>query len=252
MSPSIDLLANNGRVGGGEVMMVALGQSARRLGIDVRVVAPEEPVEVLELAGAAGLDVLPIAARDRFGYLKGLATHRDRFTADLWWCNGLVPAIAMTGSRHRRVVHLHQAPSGLQRQAWSLAKHGVERVVVPSESMRAQVPGSTVLANWTQDLALLDPVPGREDRPIRVGFIGRFSPNKGLDVLARAVTRLDSALGRPIRLVVAGDARFVSAADSESVERALARRPRCGTSRVGAPGGFLRFDRRGGRPLRVG
>jgi glycosyltransferase involved in cell wall biosynthesis len=219
---AISLITNNGEVGGGEVMLVALAQAVRNLGLDVQVVVPTEPDASAELARQAGFDVVEIPAGDRRSYLSGLARSRRRLGGDLWWCNGLVPALATAGSRHRRVLHLHQVPHGAHRAAWMVARRGMERTFVPSRSMAAQVPGSTVLTNWTSEITRDVPAPSR-DGVVRVGFIGRFSPIKGLDVLARAVQRLDRHFPDPIRLVLAGDARFVSPTDAALVSDELSR-----------------------------
>ena len=56
---------------------------------------------------------------------------------------------------------------------------------------------------------------------MRIGFIGRISTMKGLDVLADSVALLPSNL--EVRLVVAGDDRFVPAAESAPVRAALER-----------------------------
>ncbi len=223
MTATIDILANNGSVGGGEVMMVAFAQGASAAGIPVRVVAPRAPDGAASLARSRGFDVLEIPATDRRSYLEALARHRRELDADVWWCNGLVPALATVGSNHRRIVQLHQAPTGLQRRVWQLARRSVEAVYVPSLSMQARVPGSAVLLNWTDDPGASPPVDADGFDGLRVGFIGRFSPIKGLHVLARAVQRLDRFSDRPIRLVLAGDGRFVDRFGGGLVETELAR-----------------------------
>lgn len=222
MTRAVTLITNNGEVGGGEVMLVALARAVRNLGLDVQVVVPTEPDAAAELARQEGFDVVEIPAGDRRTYLSGLARSRRRLEGDLWWCNGLVPALATAGSRHRRVLHLHQVPQGLHRAVWVAARRGMERTFVPSRAMAAQVPGSTVLANWTSEITRDVPAPSR-DGAVRVGFIGRFSPIKGLDVLARAVQRLDRLHPDPVRLVLAGDARFVNATDAALVSDELSR-----------------------------
>lgn len=222
MRPSITLITNNGDVGGGEVMLVALARAVRNLGLDVQVVAPAEPAGAGAMARAAGFEVVEIPAGDRRSYLTGLARARGRLGGDLWWCNGLVPALATAESRQRRVLHLHQLPQGVHRAAWIAARRGMERTYVPSQTMAATVPGATVLTNWTSEITRNAPVP-TQDGVIRVGFIGRFSPIKGLDVLARAVQRLDRLHPDPIRLVLAGDARFVSPPDAASIFDELSR-----------------------------
>lgn len=223
MTSTIDMLANNGRVGGGEVMMVAFARAAREAGISVRVVAPRRPEGAAELARAEGFEVFEVPATDRRSYLTQLARHRNRLDGDLWWCNGLVPALATSGSRHRRVVQLHQAPTGIQRRAWQLARRGVEAVYVPSLSMQSQVPDSQVLVNWTAEPSPITRQPDEDCDVLRVGFIGRFSPIKGLDVLARAVQRLDRFSDRRISLVLAGDGRFVDRVGTGVIEAELAR-----------------------------
>ena len=222
MTSSVTLISNNGEVGGGEVMLVALAQAVRDLGLGVRVVVPSEPRAAADLARSAGLDVMEIRAHDRRSYLLGLVEARRRLGGDLWWCNGLVPALAASGSRHRRVLHLHQLPAGVHRAAWIAARRGVERTFVPSHAMAAMVPGSTVLANWTSEITRSAPLPS-PDGVVRVGFIGRFSPIKGLDVLARAMQRLDRMHPEPLRLVLAGDARFVASVDAAKVFDELSR-----------------------------
>lgn len=222
MRARIDLIANNGTVGGGEVMMVALADAARAVGVPTRIVAPRSPAGAADLARARGFDVLEVPARDRRSYLVNLIARRHELDGELWWCNGLVPALAAVGSRHRRVVQLHQAPVGSQRPIWEVARRGVEAVFVPSRSMCAQVHGAHALLNWTDDLAPMPIVRPPGCDVVRVGFIGRFSPIKGLDVLAAAIRRIQRVGRTPVQLVLAGDDRFVPAPDVARVESALA------------------------------
>lgn len=204
-------------------MMAALAEATRAAGVEVRIVTPRHPREAAHLARDRGFEVIEIPCEDRLGYLRGLARRRGSFGGDLWWCNGLVPALATAGSIHRRVVQLHQPPAGAHRRAWQIARIGVEQVFVPSRSMTALVPGSTALVNWTGDVELLPPPSPVRDGTVRVGFIGRFSPIKGLHVLARAMQQLDRELDVPLELVLAGDGRFVSTTDRSLVEIELAR-----------------------------
>ncbi len=196
-------------------MLLSMATMAAELGLRARVVAPSEPGEVIERAKAIGLDHLSVDARDRRSYFSNLARRRE-LHGDLWWCNGLVPALATAGSRHRRVVHLHQEPTGAQRSAARLARAGAERTYVPSESMAARVPGAHVLANWTRELPRTSPVPAAGGS-IRIGFIGRFSTIKGLHVLARALQRLERLDTPNVQLVLAGDERFVPPDQQEAV-----------------------------------
>lgn len=221
MNSSVDLISNNGTIGGGEIMLIAMAQALRKLGGDVRLVVPESPTGAKDLAIEHEFPVVRIPAQDRRSYLRNLATSRGRLTGDLWWCNGLVPAVALAGAHHRRIVTLHQEPTLLQRRLWQFARRGVERVYVPSASMRSRIADSVVLANWTDDLPLLAPRPTDGLQPVRVGFIGRFSPIKGLDVLARAIQRIDRTDGRKVELVLAGDSRLVPTSEAARIDEAL-------------------------------
>lgn len=223
MTMAIDLLANNGRIGGGEVMMIAFAEAARAAGVPVRIVAPRAPSGAADLSRDHDFEVLEIPAENRREYVVNLARRRSGLDGDLWWCNGLVPALATAGSRRRRVVQLHQAPEGPQRRIWKLVRHGVERVFVPSLSMQARVPGSEVLVNWTDDPGPPVPFDDEAGDEVRIGFIGRFSPIKGLDVLARAAQRLDRFSDHRVTLVLAGDGRFVDDLDCGRVESELDR-----------------------------
>ncbi len=75
MTSSVDFLANNGTVGGGEVMLLSMATMAAELGLRARVVAPSRPGEVIERAKAAGLAHLSVEAQDRRSYLVNLARH---------------------------------------------------------------------------------------------------------------------------------------------------------------------------------
>ena len=122
-----------------------------------------------------------------------------------------------TAGRRRRIVHLHQRPrSRAQWAALAIARRGALRVLTPSETLARALPGAQALSNWTDDLALVPrPAP---THTLRVGYLGRISTGKGLDVLADALL----VAGRPSTLLVAGDERWVPDADLEPVRRSLA------------------------------
>lgn len=217
----ITFATNNGDVAGGEVMLLALAGAARDLGHDVAVVAPTGPAELLDAARAAGLATAAVPATDRASWMRGLRAW-DAGRAGLLWCNGLVPALATAGHRDR-VVHLHQLPRGAaQRVAAVLARAGARRVVVPSHTMARLVRGSTALPNWCEPV---DPPAGthpHDGQVAVIGFLGRHSPDKGLDVLARALALLEARTPGRYRLLLAGGPRFVDPADLERVAAALA------------------------------
>lgn len=211
------LAANNADIGGGEVMLLGTARVLRGLGVQVLVVGPDAPGGVLDAAEEDDLPVVRMAAGRR-RYLAQLRSWHGR--SDDWtWCHGLVPAFATAG-RPRRIVHLHQEPLGPQRPAARAARAGAAATLVPSRSLQARVPGSTVLWNWTDPLPALGARTPR--RPVRLGFIGRHSTDKGLDVLARSVALLDATEPGGWRLVLAGDGRFVPPAQAHAVDAALA------------------------------
>ena len=214
MTEPIFLAANNGDLGGGEQMMLRTAEAARDLGHDVTVVAPA-PGDVVDAARSAGLSTVAIPGASRRTYLHELRRW-DRERDGLLWCHGLVPALATAG-RPRRIVHLHQRPrSRAQWVALAVARRGALRLLAPSETLARELRGAQALVNWTDDVALgVRPAPVEE---MRVGYLGRISASKGLAVLADAV----HASPRPLRLLVAGDERWVAEADLEPVRRSLA------------------------------
>ena len=201
---TLHLAANQGQVGGGEVMLLRCATAARDLGLDVTVVAPAQPDQTLRSAADLGLATVPVPGGSRAEYARRLR----RWDADrpgVLWCHGLLPALATAGHPDR-IVHLHQLPTGLgQRLSATLARRRALVVVVPSAFLGARVPGSRVLPNWTEDTRPTHR--RRRDTPV-VGYLGRLSHDKGVDVLAQAVAAL-AERGRPTRLLVAGDFRFV-------------------------------------------
>ncbi|NHA68787.1 glycosyltransferase [Phycicoccus flavus] len=217
------LAANNAEVGGGEVMLLATAEVLRDLGVETAVAGPVlaegATGGVVDQAEQRGFPVLRLPAQRR----AAMAALRSaaRGSEDWLWCHGLAPALATAG-RQRRVVHVHQAPSATHRAAIGVSRLRAEAVLVPSHAMTAAVPGATVVPNWTDALPVRD-ADGAPDRPVRVGFIGRHSADKGLDVLARAVERLAAAEPDGWRLVLAGDGRFVPAEQTARVDAALAR-----------------------------
>lgn len=221
--PRIAFATNNGDIAGGEVMLFALAEAARELGCDVTVVGPRSPRAVVERAIAEGFRAVEINADTRSAYLRGLRAWDRSTRQGLLWANGLVPGLATAGHRNR-VVHLHQVPrNAAQRAILTLAGWGTHRVFAPSHSLAAQVPGTTVLSNWCPPVARAPLARPAEAEPTVVGFLGRLSPGKGIDVLAEAMAILDGTEPGAYRLLAAGDARGVSEPDSARVEAALAR-----------------------------
>lgn len=220
-APDLAIATNNGDVGGGEVMLLAIARALRELGLRPLVLAPRAPGGVVAAARAEGLDVHVLPVAGRRAYLAALRRWRRRNPCLPLWCNGLVPALATAGAGPR-VVHLHRLPEGIpQRLAASLAAHGARAVLVPSQFLAARCPGSRVLADWTAEIPARPTAP-RSGAPAvpAIGFLGRVTVEKGVDVLAAAVERLTQS-GREVRLLIAGEARF--AADDDPAGPALAR-----------------------------
>ncbi|GEM_PF-456872 len=242
-APRIAIAANNGDVGGGEMMLLAIADALRELGLAVTVIGPEAPGELVALAAERGHEVEVLDASGRRAYMLALARWRLRHRRVPLWCNGLVPSLA-TAWIGPRIVHLHQLPSPLHRAALALARCGARRVLVPSRAVAAVVPGATVLPNWTAPLDRLGPREHAAGQPLRIGFLGRLTRGKGAVDLAHAVALLragDVALlravdvprlraassaaagpGEDLRLVLAGANRFGDAADDQALAAALA------------------------------
>ena len=136
---------------------------------------------------------MPVPGRSRADYARRLR----RWDADrpgVLWCHGLLPALATAGHPDR-IVHLHQLPTGpAQRLSATLARRRALAVVVPSAFLgRAACPAAGCCPTGPRT-----PGPthrGRRDAPV-VGYLGRLSHDKGVDVLAEAVAALADGAGR--------------------------------------------------------
>lgn len=219
MSRPFTIASNQGWIGGGEVMLLNIAEATRELGRDVTVVAPASPGDVIAQASRRGFATVSIHGRGTAQYLANLRRWDSAERHGLLWCNGLRPAFATSG-HSGRVVHLHQMPAGNQRYLAVAARAGAVETVVPSASMTAEVPGSTVMWNWNA------PVPERPGRvpstPVVLGFIGRLAQRKGILVLLDALRELDRRHPGGFRLLVAGEPRFVPDDEAEAIRTALA------------------------------
>lgn len=210
----VTFAANNGEIGGGEVMLLSMATAARTHGYDVRVVGPQAENGVVERARSAGF-VAHALAGDRRTYLSELRRW-DRERRGLLWCNGLAPALATTGHA-RRVIHLHRIPEGAQRMVARIARTGTLGTIVPSIFMGTKIKGARVLANWSAASPLVNRV---DTRCARIGFIGRMGADKGVHLAAASVSQLRAA-GWDASLVLAGEPRFVNDTSRAIVERSL-------------------------------
>ena len=217
--PTIAIATNNGNIGGGEVMLLNIASVLRSMDIDVTVLAPTAPGELLDEARMRGFDVVPLKASTRLGYMRALAAWRLRNLTVPLWCNGLVPTAATIGMGPR-IAHLHILPTGLNAVAARIGRFGAARVLVPSRFMASRIPGTQVLENWTEDIAFLDREL-RPEGPLRVGVLGRLTKDKGVHVLARAMFEVIARSEREVRLVLAGENRFGNSGDDREIAEAL-------------------------------
>lgn len=219
--PHLNLCANQGAVGGGEVMLLAIAQAARSLGHEVTVIAPEQPGEVAREAAALGFSTVALPGDSTAGYLRHLRRWDARERTGILWCNGLRPAVATAGHR-RRIVHLHQEPQGVQRLLMSIARTGSLATLVPSEFMARRIPRTRVLENWVEEPSTTKDgsLPRDPQSPV-IGYLGRLSSDKGVPILCEAVATLRERDLNPT-LLLAGESRFVSEADATRVDAAIA------------------------------
>ncbi|MHA6523077.1 glycosyltransferase family 4 protein [Tessaracoccus sp. G1721] len=237
MTPRIYIASNQGAMGGGEVMLLALARAMRELGRDVTVVGPGNPGELVATARDDGFPTVEIDGDSTAAYLANLLRWDVAERDGLLWCNGLRPAFATAG-RPNRVVHLHQRPEGKLAALARVARAGALRTIVPSRSMQEAVPGSDVLWNWSDAAPTRPRRPMPQDRPITIGFLGRLSRDKGIDTLCAAMAALDAKYPKRFSILIAGESRFVSDREAARVREALARVEHL----VEAPGWMERDD----------
>lgn len=197
-------------------MLLELASAAARLGHQVIVAGPACPGVLCDAAETAGFTTVRIPGDSTAAYLRNLRAWNRRHRCGLLWCNGLRPALATAGSRNR-VVHLHQAPAGRLKAVSTVARRGAIATVVPSRWMQGEVAGSLKLWNWC---APARPRTPHDAEPKTVGYLGRLTVDKGVPLLAAAIAGLRQD-GHDVRLLVAGEARFVSDRDSQRVDQAL-------------------------------
>lgn len=212
------LIANNGDIGGGEVMLLEMARIARNAGIRVEVVAPDEPSEICDAARAEGISVRTFAGDSRLSQARALRKMLRSNTQDVLWCNGLAPSLATTGWT-RRIAHIHQLPTWKHIATSRIAGLRAHATIVPSQVMADLLPGSRVLLNWTSAVT----VTHRErpaGSPFVLGYLGRITCAKGIDVLFRALQILERQQPGRFRLQMAGDDRFAPPADAATIAAA--------------------------------
>ena len=216
---TVSLATNNGDIGGGEVMLLNLARAFRALAVPVRVIGPSHPSALVEEAQSQGFATIVLPAESRPAYMRALRRWHRRNRDGILWCNGLIPAVA-TGGRTRRIVHLHQLPVGAHKLLSRFARWRTVATIVPSAFMASRLHGTEVLQNWVEPVEK-HVVVARAREPVLVGFLGRLSVDKGVDVLARAMAELQLGTPGRFRLILAGEARFVGASSQCAVANAL-------------------------------
>lgn len=204
-------------------MLLNLAETLVDMHFDVTVIGPSSPSAFVDTAQDRGFNTVVLEAGSRLEYVFALRRWDRLHRVGLLWCNGLLPAVA-TITRKMRVVHLHQRPVGKLRPLAWLAKWRALSTVVPSADMASAIRGSHVLHNWVKPVAPTSQQYGKVDGDCiaRVGFLGRPSTDKGVEVLCAAMTELQRGDGRDFRLVLAGESRFVEARSASDVDNALA------------------------------
>jgi len=216
---SIAIATNNGDIGGGEVMLLNIAKAIAQSGRTVTVIAPSQPSAIADAAMAAGFEVEVLPAKDRISWVRALRTWRKANPKQPLWCNGLLPAFA-TSLMANRIVHLHQLPTGALKTAAAVALANSPTVLVPSAFMQRTFPQATVLPNWVPEVLPNRMPANAKNNNIRIGFIGRLTALKGIEVLARALA-IAANHGLEAQLVIAGEARFSNAESDALVESSL-------------------------------
>jgi len=220
MKKELYIATNNGDIGGGEVMLLNIARAARNLGYKVTIVGPSEPKQLMEAAADEGFPRIMLPAKNRAQYMLALRAWHAQNKDVLLWCNGLVPAVA-TGGRKNRIVHLHQYATGINAKLVPFARRNASVTLVPSRYVARACPGSEVFANWVNGVSTeLDHHVG--DRRLRVGFLGRLTPAKGIPTLCEALSILnkDEII---YDFIIGGEPVFASEEGRAEVETALAR-----------------------------
>lgn len=200
-------------------MLLNIALTLRELNFDVTVVGPSQPSALVDRAEELGIPTKILKARNRFEWMLSLRRWHKKQTDSILWCNGLVPSVSTCG-RHNRIVHLHQQSLGLNSRLEKIARRCALVTLVPSHSMARAVSGSHVLHNWVSPVLVNNTKRKPSEQKI-IGFLGRPSIDKGVDVLAEALLLLEQNDPGKFRLLLAGEPRFVSPDQQKAVDAAL-------------------------------
>ena len=145
-----------------------------------------------------------------------------------------MPTVTDTGLAPRHVDFRPFVLTGSNRVFAAALRIGGSVSLIPSYYGAAAVRGTRGFPNWTPVISITGrPAPPSE--PVRVGFLGRISPMKGVATLAQAVRELagNPSAGGSLELWLAGDHGHIPEDEVAVVERAIGRVPaelvvRCG------------------------
>lgn len=219
---NIWIAANQGEVGGGEVMLHHIATALRELGREVAVVAPAEPSEIADRMEADGFEVARIPGTGRLAYMRGLRRWHRGHRDEIVWCNGLLPAAALAG-RARRIVHLHQVPEKPQLRVFAaLAKPRALTVLCPSAFAAARIRGARAFGNWVPEPADAGAgVRRAADGALSVGFLGRLSEDKGILTFLEAARIVGHRRPGTVEFLIGGEGRFVDPEEQQRIDAAL-------------------------------
>lgn len=217
------IAANQGEVGGGEVMLHHIATALRELGREVAVVAPAEPSEIADRMEADGFEVARVPGQGRLAYMRGLRRWHRTHREDIVWCNGLLPATALAG-RARRIVHLHQVPEKPTLRVFAaLAKPGALAVLCPSAFAADRIRGARVFGNWVPEpCTAAASARHPADGPLTVGFLGRLSEDKGILTFLEAARIVGRRRDGAVEFSIGGEGRFVDPEEQRRIDLALA------------------------------
>ena len=118
------------------------------------------------------------------------------------------------------MVHIHKIPSLAQQPLVALGPAKRVATYVPSTVVAERLPGAEGITELDGQASETRRGAGHRTAA-RIGYLGRLTPDKGVDVLARAIAELERK-EQDVELVIAGDYRFSSERDRRTVDRALA------------------------------
>jgi glycosyltransferase involved in cell wall biosynthesis len=243
--PRLAMVLWKGAIGGAEIFMASLAARLRTLEVDTTMAFISSPHPLVERVAAEGVPHLSLGfdrGRDIVRHPRRFAAAVSRVGSDgalLVEC-GFMGAVLRAGGYSGPIVAIEHGAvfeladySRRRRSVYRLSRRlgaisndaevGVSDFVL--EQLRAQPH-----AHRTQRIYNgIDPPPALGDEPdddrgvVRIGYVGRLWPGKGLQYALRALARV--RLRRPAQLLIAGEgperARLTSLAESLQIESAV-------------------------------